>query len=194
MFFNAYDNQPLKYVRNFSANTGTSGTLKAVVRPAATTTKLCHSRTSSGRNEAMWAMRAKTFRHFLRKVLRPLEQRTNRPLDILDLGAGNCWLSYRLSLRGHRAIAVDIFADEEDGLGGAPHYAASFADRGERLRSHVPLLASSIDMAIFNASLHYSTDYVEHSGGNAALPSSRTGAGHSRFARLSRNENTENAW
>lgn len=114
----------------------------------------------SGRNESMWAMRAATFRHFLRRVLVPLECRTKRPLDILDLGAGNCWLSYRLSLRGHRAIAVDIFADAEDGLGAAPHYAASFATV-ESDFDHIPLSSGSADMAIFNASLHYSTGYVE---------------------------------
>jgi SAM-dependent methyltransferase len=113
----------------------------------------------TGLNEAMWAIRAKTYRHFARKILRNLERRRRKPLDILDLGAGNCWLSYRLSLRQHRPIAIDIFSDEEDGLRAARHYPASFA-RIESDFDNIPLSAGSVDMIIFNASLHYSTDYV----------------------------------
>jgi SAM-dependent methyltransferase len=114
----------------------------------------------SGRNAAMWAMRAKTYSHFVRKVLLPLERRRSGPLNILDLGAGNCWLSNRLSLRRHRPIAVDIFSDEEDGLRAGRHYPTSF-DVVESDFDNIPLSAGSIDMAIFNASLHYSTDYVQ---------------------------------
>ena len=44
----------------------------------------------------------------------------------IDLGAGNAWLSYRLSLRGHRPCAVDIFTDGRDGLGAARHYPIPF--------------------------------------------------------------------
>src|SRR5579883_917111 len=65
----------------------------------------------TGRNSAMWAMRAATFRYFEKRILAPLEARTHRPLDILDLGAGNCWMSYRLALRNHNPVAADIFED-----------------------------------------------------------------------------------
>lgn len=117
----------------------------------------------SGRNEAMWAMRAKTYSYFERNILAPIESEARRPLDILDLGAGNCWLSHRLSLRGHRAVALDIFADGRDGLGAARHYPnppltveADFAQ--------IPLASSSFDLAVFNASLHYSTSYLRTLG------------------------------
>ncbi|HJY05569.1 MAG TPA: hypothetical protein VJ323_04590 [Bryobacteraceae bacterium] len=43
----------------------------------------------SGRNAAMWQMRAKTYRYFEKHILAPLERRMARSLDILDLGAGN---------------------------------------------------------------------------------------------------------
>jgi SAM-dependent methyltransferase len=115
---------------------------------------------SSERNAPMWAMRAKTYDHFVRKVLEPLERRRKMPLDVLDLGAGNCWLSNQLALRQHRPIAVDIFSDEKDGLRAAQHYTSSFA-RVESDFDNVPLPAGSVDLAIFNASLHYSTDYVQ---------------------------------
>lgn len=110
-------------------------------------------------NAAMWAMRAKTYSYFAKNVLEPLEARTNRPLDVLDMGAGNCWLSNQLSLRGHRAVALDIFADERDGLGAARHYAISFPVI-ETDFDHLPLSSNSFDLAIFNASFHYSIDYV----------------------------------
>jgi predicted RNA methylase len=51
-----------------------------------------------------------------------LETQFGRPLRIADLGAGNCWLSYRLALRGHLPIAIDIQGDPLDGLGAGLHY------------------------------------------------------------------------
>ncbi|HTU48609.1 MAG TPA: class I SAM-dependent methyltransferase [Bryobacteraceae bacterium] len=109
-------------------------------------------------NAAMWAMRAKTYSYFVKNVLEARERRGNNPLDVLDLGAGNCWLSNRLTIRGHRAVAVDIFADERDGLRVARHYANPFPVI-ETDFDHLPLPAHSFDLAIFNASFHYSVDY-----------------------------------
>jgi SAM-dependent methyltransferase len=113
----------------------------------------------SGRSSAMWAMRARTYRCFERRILRPLED-SRGVLDILDLGAGNAWLSYRLSLRGHRPCAVDIFSDSRDGLAAARHYPHSFPTV-EADFSDLPFRAASFDLAVFNSSLHYSSDY-EH--------------------------------
>lgn len=110
----------------------------------------------SGRNSAMWQMRAATYRYFEKHILAPLEG--SEPLDILDLGAGNCWLSYRLALRRHRVCAVDIFLDARDGLAAARHYAARFAAIGAEF-DHLPFPSSRFDLAVFNSSVHYSTDY-----------------------------------
>jgi SAM-dependent methyltransferase len=109
-------------------------------------------------NASMWAMRAKTYTYFVNTVLKPLEHRGSKPLDVLDLGAGNCWLSNRLSIRGHRPVAVDIFNDQRDGLGAARHYSNAFPVI-ETDFDELPLPAQSFDLAIFNASFHYSTDY-----------------------------------
>lgn len=114
----------------------------------------------SGRNAAMWAMRARTYSYFETKVLRAMERREKRPLDILDLGAGNCWLSYRLALRKHRTLALDIFSDDRDGLHAACHYPVTFPVV-EAEFDHLPLASGAFDLVIFNASLHYSTDYVK---------------------------------
>jgi ubiquinone/menaquinone biosynthesis C-methylase UbiE len=113
----------------------------------------------TGRNSAMWKMRATTYRYFERKILEPIERRTARPLHILDLGAGNGWLCHRLSLRNHRTYALDIFADARDGLLASRHYSCAFPLIEAEFNS-LPFERESFDLAIFNASIHYSTDYA----------------------------------
>jgi SAM-dependent methyltransferase len=114
----------------------------------------------SGRNSAMWAMRATTYRYFINKVLKPLERGSRKELNILDLGAGNCWLSNQLSLRGHKPIAIDIFSDKQDGLGAARFYSTHFSVL-ENDFDQLPLASAQFDLAIFNASFHYSLNYSD---------------------------------
>jgi SAM-dependent methyltransferase len=109
-------------------------------------------------NAAMWAMRSRTYSYFEENILLPLEKRMQRPLDILDLGAGNCWLSHRFSLRHHHTVAIDIFSDDLDGLRCARHYPAPLAVV-EADFNDLPVAAHSFDLAVFNASVHYSSDY-----------------------------------
>ena len=71
----------------------------------------------SGRNVSQWAIRARTFRYIERKILPPLEAVHPAAMKVLDLGAGNGWMSYRLALRGHRPAAVDLLTNDQDGLG-----------------------------------------------------------------------------
>jgi len=111
----------------------------------------------SRHNEEQWRIRGRSFRYLERVVLPPLERRAGRPLDILDLGAGNCWMSYRLALREHRPVALDIFADQRDGLGAACHYPVRFPVL-EAQFDQLPFRPATFDLAIFNASAHYSAD------------------------------------
>jgi SAM-dependent methyltransferase len=118
----------------------------------------------SGRYPQIWRIRARSYDVFLTRVLQPLEAQTAR-LTILDLGAGNAWLSARLISRGHRAIALDVLDDPLDGLRAARHY----VDRHRPVPvlgafDHLPLPPETVDLAIFNASLHYSTDYARTLG------------------------------
>jgi SAM-dependent methyltransferase len=55
-------------------------------------------------------------------------------------------------------VALDIFADSMDGLGAARRYGHR-SPLVEAEFDHLPFRASSFDLAIFNASIHYSTDY-----------------------------------
>jgi SAM-dependent methyltransferase len=112
----------------------------------------------SGKNSSQWAIRGKSYRYFENNVLPQIERKLDRALDVLDLGAGNCWMSYRLARRKHRPVALDIFADAMDGLRAARHYGDRFP-LVEAEFDHLPFRASSFDLAIYNASIHYSTDY-----------------------------------
>jgi ubiquinone/menaquinone biosynthesis C-methylase UbiE len=105
----------------------------------------------SERNSEQWRIRASTYRYFEKKLL----QEGN--LDILDLGAGNGWMSFRLAQRGHRPVAVDIFTDAQDGLAAAREYDVFPTVEAEFDR--LPFASGQFDLAIFNSSLHYSTDY-----------------------------------
>jgi len=106
----------------------------------------------SGRNAEQWRMRATSYRYLETHLL------PERALDILDLGAGNGWLSNCLAQRGHRPVAVDIFTDGLDGLGAARHFGISFP-LVEAEFDRLPFVGRQFDWAVFNCSLHYSTDY-----------------------------------
>ena len=100
---------------------------------------------------AIWAIRQRSFERFRTMVLARFPQ--SRP-RVLDLGAGNGWLSYRLTRDGCRVVAVDIYDDDRDGLGAARHYDAEFP----RLMADfdaLPFAGRQFDVVVFNGSLHY---------------------------------------
>jgi SAM-dependent methyltransferase len=116
----------------------------------------------SGRNSDQWAIRARTFRTMEHGILAPLARHHQRPLRILDLGAGNGWLSYRLALLGHLPIAVDLLTNDQDGLGAAIHFSSRIQPLFPRVQAtldRMPFSSSDFDLVIFNASFHYSEDY-----------------------------------
>jgi len=114
---------------------------------------------------ATWRLRAATFRNLARRArLGPAP--AAQGLAVLDLGAGNGWLSNRLSEVGCVCVAVDWLDDDEDGLGAARHYAVPFT-RVQADFDHLPLTPAQFDLVIYNASLHYSAD-VEASLGHGA--------------------------
>jgi SAM-dependent methyltransferase len=107
-------------------------------------------------------IRRRTYRYFERRVLPQMEREAKRPLDLLDLGAGTGWLSYRLALRGHFPVAVDILTDARDGLGAARHFFVKLGHTFPRIEAEfdqLPFPADRFDAVLYNASLHYSSDY-----------------------------------
>jgi SAM-dependent methyltransferase len=119
-------------------------------------------RDQTGRNSWQWAIRARTYKYIERVVLPCVNGDVSQPITILDLGAGNGWLSYRLACLGHRPIAVDLQTNALDGLGAAVHYQQSLPMLFPRFQAELdrlPFESGQFDCAIFNASFHYSENY-----------------------------------
>lgn len=116
----------------------------------------------TGRNDWQWVIRSRTFRHLERAILPAVVRNAESAAYVLDLGAGNCWLSYRLARRGYCPVAVDLLTNCTDGLGAASHYLQELPALFPRFQAeldHLPFSEGQFDCAIFNASFHYSEDY-----------------------------------
>ena len=101
-----------------------------------------------------WRLRRRTYARFRDAVL----SRPARRLRILDLGAGTGWLCNRMAQLGHETCAVDLSRDHLDGLGAARHFEPLWP-RVQAEFEHLPFPAGHFDMLVYNASLHYSTNY-----------------------------------
>jgi SAM-dependent methyltransferase len=112
----------------------------------------------TGRFREDWRIRARSFRALVARVVAPLEAERGRLLTVLDLGAGNGWLSYRLAQRGHGVAAVDLLTNAFDGLGAHVHYDVPFTPVQAEF-DRLPFADGEADLIVFNASLHYSTSY-----------------------------------
>ena len=109
-------------------------------------------RDTTGRHPEIWRIRAASFELLRRRLLGPGRRR------VADLGAGNCWLSWRLREAGHAVAAVDLSDDPVDGLGAAGAYPRSDFPRIQASFDRVPFADGALDLAVFNGALHYSTD------------------------------------
>ncbi len=119
-------------------------------------------RDQTERNSWEWAIRSRTYKYIERQIVPGLAANMNRPLAILDLGAGNAWMSYRLANLGHRPIAVDLQTNTFDGLGAAVHYQRALPRLFPRFQAELdqlPFGSGQFDCAIFNASFHYSENF-----------------------------------
>jgi SAM-dependent methyltransferase len=128
----------------------------------------------TGKNSGQWRIRARTFDVLVHDVLR---QRVPAGGRILDLGAGNCWMSFRLVLAGYAPCAVDLLTNRQDGLGAATHYRGHLPELFPRYRaesSRLPFQSGQFDAVIFNASFHYAED-AEAAFSEAVRCTSRSG-------------------
>jgi ubiquinone/menaquinone biosynthesis C-methylase UbiE len=117
-------------------------------------------RDRSGQFATDWAIRARSYRVLVNNVLTRLQNPLERGLKILDLGAGNGWLSNRLAAQRDRVIAVDLSVNEQDGLGAWKQYEHTFTPVQAEF-NHLPVMDRFADAVIFNASFHYSENYTE---------------------------------
>lgn len=114
------------------------------------------------RFHGQWKIRERSYRMLEKHILPRLEAGHAGGLRVLDLGAGNGWLSYRLALRNHYPVAIDLSTDPFDGLEASRHYQPvlfHFFPRIQATMDSLPFADAQFDLAIFNASFHYSSDY-----------------------------------
>jgi SAM-dependent methyltransferase len=107
---------------------------------------------------ALWHLRARSYQIMMESVVQPFAARYRRPLAVLDLGAGNGWLSYRLAQVGHHSAAVDLRTDPVDGLGAHIYYDAAFTPL-EADFNRLPLQHHQADLVVFHGSLHCASDH-----------------------------------
>lgn len=100
-----------------------------------------------------WRIRARSYR----RLSSLLSQELAIGALVLDLGAGCGWLSHKLAAQNLRPCAIDINTNDQDGLRASRHFATRFPCVEAEFDS-LPMNAGIADAAIFNASLHYSTD------------------------------------
>jgi SAM-dependent methyltransferase len=113
------------------------------------------------RYSSLWKIRAKTYQAFNDDLKNAYPNGSAR---ILDVGAGNCWLSYRLARQGYNVMAADINLDSTDGLSVAEKLMQNGSARFRCVCSefdYLPFPECSFDAIIFNAALHYSSDPVQ---------------------------------
>jgi SAM-dependent methyltransferase len=111
----------------------------------------------SARNCRQWQIRARSYDYLVRHVLTETQQHCSR--RILDIGAGNCWMSFRLALAGFQPVAVDLLTNKHDGLGAAGHFRNRLPQLFPRFQAemgHLPFQDGQFDVIVFNASFHYS--------------------------------------
>jgi SAM-dependent methyltransferase len=114
---------------------------------------------TSGRNSEQWKIRARSYDYLVDHILRPHLQADRR--RVLDIGAGNCWMSFRLRLAGYYPIAVDLLTNDRDGLGAAEHYRQHLPEIFPRFQAELaqlPFQDEQFDAVIFNASFHYAEE------------------------------------
>ncbi len=104
---------------------------------------------------SMWVQRQASFEIFHRWLGGIAGLPAER--TVVDIGAGCGWLAAQLANDGWQGAAVDITVDGGDGLGAARHHDAELVLIRAEMGT-LPFASDSVDLAVFNASLHYATD------------------------------------
>ncbi|PIR12914.1 hypothetical protein COV49_03870 [Candidatus Falkowbacteria bacterium CG11_big_fil_rev_8_21_14_0_20_39_10] len=90
-------------------------------------------------------------------------KRLNQPgkkKRILEIGAGNCWLSAKLA-EDHEVVALDVFTPFPKGLEAAEVFIKHRNIYFERIKADmikIPFKDRSFDIVLFSAALHHSSD------------------------------------
>jgi len=96
---------------------------------------------------SMWMQRAASY-------ARLTDQLPTVAGTAVDIGAGSGWLAADLTRRGWRSAATDVTVDGGDGLASAKHHPEEILLVRAEMEA-LPFASNSVDLAVFNASLHY---------------------------------------
>lgn len=96
----------------------------------------------------MWRQRAASHERF-RTAIAELQ-----PGKAIDIGAGCGWLAADLARHDWMCAALDVTVEGGDGLAAARHHAEPLLLVRAEMES-LPFASDSVDLAVFNASLHY---------------------------------------
>jgi ubiquinone/menaquinone biosynthesis C-methylase UbiE/uncharacterized protein YbaR (Trm112 family) len=116
----------------------------------------------SGKNQAQWIIRARTYSYLAKQIVPKIQAEAGVNARVLDVGAGNGWMSYRFSQMGLRPVAVDLLINDQDGLGAAKHYQEHLQKMFPRVQAEstrLPFASAQFDAVFFNASFHYAESY-----------------------------------
>jgi len=106
---------------------------------------------------AMWQERAESHRRFEAAIA------DLAPGLMVDIGAGSGWLAAHLAAVGWRAAAIDVTVTGGDSLDSARHHDADLLLIRAEMEA-MPFASRSVDLAVFNASLHYASSVVDALG------------------------------
>ncbi len=112
----------------------------------------------SQQHTSVWKMRAKSFDIFLETIHSATLPES--PL-MLDLGAGNCWLSLQMAKKGYNVVASDINNEQYDGLGVISRLQSSLTSNIIAVQAefdYLPFRHNIFDIIVMNGSLHYASD------------------------------------
>lgn len=113
-----------------------------------------------GWDRLYWPTRNQSFQ-VLSERIETLAAQEDRPLHIVDMGAGFAWLGGRFAAAGHSVVAMDLSCDEAFGLGAARSISQNPEQSLTLVQGDIeqpPFLPQSADVLIYNASLHYAAD------------------------------------
>ena len=116
-----------------------------------------------GWDKIYWPVRHKSFQIFMRWFKQDIDGRTG-PLRVVDMGAGVGWLAGRLALEANELVelvALDLSSDDAFGLGAAGRLRQELELPLTLVQGDIerpPFQRQSVDLLIYNASLHYAGD------------------------------------
>lgn len=114
----------------------------------------------AGWDRLYWPTRYQSF-GVLDEWIKALTVEKEDPLRLVDMGAGFAWLGGRYAAAGHTVVALDLSCDEAFGLGAARPLSQRPGQSLTLVQGDIerpPLQPQSIDLLIYNASLHYAGD------------------------------------